>query len=151
MTLLPPSFHLQQAEHGSLPRPGVSSDGDKLLQLVHKLAGGKGGEGAKVEVDEGLIRKFASGGCVCVVWRWWVGVVLEEQGHGVCVSEEQRVEQRAERGWRADVRKQPGVFLRSCLLLGGCPHSMTLPLSMSPPSLPPQHPRGTMPPHRQLW
>jgi hypothetical protein len=49
-----------QAEHGSLPRPGVSADGDKLLQLVHKLAAAKGGD-AKVEVDEALVRKFASG------------------------------------------------------------------------------------------
>jgi hypothetical protein len=51
---------LYQAEHGSLPRPGVSSDADKLLELVNKLAAAKGGD-AKVEVDEGLVRKFASG------------------------------------------------------------------------------------------
>jgi hypothetical protein len=38
----------------------VSADGDKLLQLVTKLAAAKGGD-AKVEVDEGLVRKFASG------------------------------------------------------------------------------------------
>lgn len=49
-----------QAEHGSLPRPGVSSDADQLLELVNKLAAAKGGD-AKVEVDEVLIRKFASG------------------------------------------------------------------------------------------
>lgn len=54
----------------------MSSDGDKLLQLVHKLAGGKGGEGAKVEVDEGLIRKFASGGR----WEVWV---LRARAQGV--------------------------------------------------------------------
>jgi hypothetical protein len=50
-----------QAEHGSLPRPGQSADGDKLLQLVNKLAAAKAGD-AKVEVDEALVRKFASGG-----------------------------------------------------------------------------------------
>lgn len=49
-----------QAEHGSLPRPGQSADGDKLLQLVNKLAAAKAGD-AKVEVDEALVRKFASG------------------------------------------------------------------------------------------
>lgn len=39
----------------------MSADGDKLLQLVNKLAAAKAGD-AKAEVDEGLIRKFASGG-----------------------------------------------------------------------------------------
>jgi hypothetical protein len=52
----------------------VSSDADKLLELVNKLAAAKGGD-AKVEVDEALIRKFASGtldalytppGCFCL-------------------------------------------------------------------------------------
>lgn len=60
--------HPPQAEHGSLPRPGVSADGDKLLALVHKLAAAKGGEGSgsKVEVDEALVRKFASGETIVV-------------------------------------------------------------------------------------
>lgn len=61
---------MAQAEHGSLPRPGVSADGDKLLQLVHKLAAAKGGD-VKVEVDEALVRKFASG-----EGGWWQGVLV---------------------------------------------------------------------------
>jgi hypothetical protein len=49
---------LPQAEAGSLPRPGVSGDADKLLELVSGLAGK---QSDKVEVDEALLRKFASG------------------------------------------------------------------------------------------
>lgn len=47
-----------QAEGGSLPRPGVSGDADKLLELVAGLAAK---QSDKVEVDEALLRKFASG------------------------------------------------------------------------------------------
>lgn len=53
-----------QVAHGSLPRPGNVADGDKLLELVRALNEAKGED--KVEVDEGVLRKFASGGvCVC--------------------------------------------------------------------------------------
>jgi hypothetical protein len=55
---------LSQAETRSLPRPGVSADADKLLGLVNGLAGK---QADKVEVDEGLLRKFASGALMCVV------------------------------------------------------------------------------------
>jgi hypothetical protein len=49
---------LSQTEAGSLPRPGVSGDADKLLELLNSLAAK---QSDKVEVDEGLLRKFASG------------------------------------------------------------------------------------------
>eukprot|EP00879_Flechtneria_rotunda_P024769 GHRR01026278.1.p1 GENE.GHRR01026278.1~~GHRR01026278.1.p1 ORF type:complete len:166 (-),score=44.70 GHRR01026278.1:478-975(-) len=49
-----------QAEIDSLPRPGVSEDAEKLLAIFNSLAGK---QADKVEVEEGLIRKFASGGC----------------------------------------------------------------------------------------
>eukprot|EP00879_Flechtneria_rotunda_P011893 GHRR01012422.1.p1 GENE.GHRR01012422.1~~GHRR01012422.1.p1 ORF type:complete len:887 (+),score=280.88 GHRR01012422.1:1076-3736(+) len=47
-----------QAEIDSLPRPGVSEDAEKLLAIFNSLAGK---QADKVEVEEGLIRKFASG------------------------------------------------------------------------------------------
>eukprot|EP00775_Hariotina_reticulata_P006408 gene6408-6639_t len=47
-----------QAEQGALPRPGVTSDADKLLELVNNLAS-KAAD--KAEVDEAIVRKFASG------------------------------------------------------------------------------------------
>jgi len=76
-----------QAEQGSLPRPGVAGDADKLLELVNKLAAAKGGD-SKVEVDEGLVRKFASGqDSKHVLWAGR-GTVLEYgwEGEGdVCV------------------------------------------------------------------
>ncbi|WIA10070.1 hypothetical protein OEZ85_010280 [Tetradesmus obliquus] len=62
----PPLLHLafqaldayQVAEAGSLPRPGVAGDAAKLTELVAALAAK---QTDKVEVDEDLLRKFASG------------------------------------------------------------------------------------------
>jgi hypothetical protein len=54
--------HPLQTANGSLPRPGNVSDGDKLLELVRALNEAKGED--KVELDEGVLRKFASGVCV---------------------------------------------------------------------------------------
>jgi hypothetical protein len=47
-----------QAEVGSLPRPGVAGDAAKLLEIFNSLAAK---QADKVEVDEALLKKFASG------------------------------------------------------------------------------------------
>jgi len=75
-----------QAEQGSLPRPGVTSDADKLLELVNGLAS-KAAD--KAEVDEAIVRKFASGawhgrGCACGWLTCAVVTVIQGFG-GLCL------------------------------------------------------------------
>jgi ubiquitin-activating enzyme E1 len=52
-----------QAEQGALPRPGSLGDADKVIETVKKMNEARGAD-AKVELDEEVLRKFASGrGC----------------------------------------------------------------------------------------
>eukprot|EP00882_Tetradesmus_deserticola_P028796 GHRQ01032089.1.p2 GENE.GHRQ01032089.1~~GHRQ01032089.1.p2 ORF type:complete len:168 (-),score=41.16 GHRQ01032089.1:476-979(-) len=79
-----------QAETGALPRPGVSGDADKLLELVGSLAAK---QTDKVELDEALLRKFASGAVRAGLWTfqlpWLVQrhpKVFEIHMHGITAA-----------------------------------------------------------------
>ncbi len=49
-----------QAEHSRLPRPGSTTDADTLLALMRTIKERSPAD-ARVEIDEAVVRKFASG------------------------------------------------------------------------------------------